>query len=189
MDDQPREDVTRLLEALTAGREAAADELFPIVYDELRKMARFRMAREKPGQTLQTTALVHEAYLRLIGGEETSWTNRAHFFRAAAEAMRRILIERARAKKRLKRGGEGQRVSFDENLAAIEPPAEEILALDEALARLERQDPTMAQIVKLRYFAGLTVEETANALEVSPRSVNRLWTAARAWLAVEMSGG
>ncbi len=187
MGDQSPGEVTRLLMALTAGREAAADELFPIVYNELRKVARSFMAREKPGQTLQTTALVHEAYLRLLGGEETNWKDRAHFFRAAAEAMRRILIERARAKARLKRGGEGQRVGFDENLAAVEPRAEEVLALDEALSRLEHQDPAMAQLVKLRYFAGLTVEETARALELSQRSVNRQWTAARAWLRVEMS--
>ena len=189
MGDRSRGEVTRLIKALTAGREVAADELFPIVYDELRKVARSFMAREKPGQTLQTTALVHEAYLRLLGGEETSWKDRAHFFRAAAEAMRRILIEQARAKARLKRGGEAQRVSFDENLAAVEPRAEEVLALDEALSRLEHQDPAMAQLVKLRYFAGLTVEETAKALGLSQRSVNRQWTAARAWLRVEMRSG
>ena len=180
-------EVTRLLRALTAGREAAADEIFPIVYDELRAIAHSFMARERPGRTLQTTALVHEAYLRLVGGEETGWKERGHFFKAAAEAMRRILVESARAKARLKRGGGAQRVDFDENLGALEPPAEDVLALDEALARLQRQDPGMAGVVKLRYFAGLTVAETANALGLSPSTVNRQWTAARAWLRVDMA--
>lgn len=180
-------EATRLLEVLTAGRDAATDELFPIVYDELRAMARARLAREKPGQTLQTTALVHEAYLRLVAGEESSFRHRSHFFRAAAEAMRRILIERARARSRLKRGGAARRVGFNENLATVEPTPEEVLALDAALDRLERQDPTMALVVKLRYYARLTVDETAAALERSARSVNRLWTAARAWLRVEVA--
>ena len=183
---QPHE-VTQILEAISAGDGRAKERLLPLVYEELRRMARARMAGEKPGQTLQPTALVHEAYLRLLGGENPRWENRAHFFTAAAEAMRRIMIERARRKAQLKRGGDRRRVKLNSSAASYEPKSEQLLALDEALRRLEALDTEMSQVVKLRYFAGLTVEETANALATSPRSVNRLWSAARAWLQRELS--
>lgn len=180
-------EVTRILEAISAGDPEAEQRLFPMVYKELRRMARIQMAREKPGQTLQPTALVHEVYLRLFGNENIRWENRAHFFGVAAEAMRRILIERARKKASLKRGGDKLRVTFAEAIAGKEPRAEEILALDQALSRLESRDPLMAQVVKLRYFAGLTVKETASAVGTSPRTVNNLWAVARAWLHREMA--
>lgn len=170
----------------TIGGEAAAD-LLPLVYEELRKLARARMARERPGQTLQPTALVHEAYLRLSGDGDAPWASRAQFFAAAAEAMRRILIEKARRSRRRKRGGGRRRVTLDEGLLQAEPAPEEILALDQAIDRLEARDAAMARVVKLRYFAGLTVEETALALETSPRTVKRLWTAGRAWLHRELT--
>lgn len=170
----------------TTGGEAAAD-LLPLVYEELRKLARARMARERPGQTLQPTALVHEAYLRLSGDGDAPWASRAQFFAAAAEAMRRILIEKARRSRRRKRGGGRRRVTLDEGLLQAEPAPEEILALDQAIDRLEARDAAMARVVKLRYFAGLTVEETALAIETSPRTVKRLWTAGRAWLHRELT--
>lgn len=178
--------MTRLLERAGAGSRGASDELLPLVYDELRRLARARLRRERPGQTLQPTGLVHEAYLRLLGDQPTSWQNRRHFFAAAAEAMRRILIERARRAARLKRGGDQERVSLGAVAEAIEPRLEEMLDLDHALRALAERDAEMAEVVKLRYFAGLTVEETAAALETSPRSVNRSWTAARAWLLREL---
>lgn len=170
----------------TTGGEAAAD-LLPLVYEELRKLARARMARERPGQTLQPTALVHEAYLRLSGDGDAPWASRAQFFAAAAEAMRRILIEKARRSRRRKRGGGRRRVTLDEGLLQAEPAPEEILALDQAIDRLEARDAAMARVVKLRYYAGLTVEETALAIETSPRTVKRLWTAGRAWLHRELT--
>lgn len=157
----------------------------PLVYGELRRLAHIRMASERPGQTLQATALVHEAYVRLLGTEDPGWDNRGHYFAAAAEAMRRILIERARRRTRLKRGGQDQRVTFDEVIAGEDRP-EQLIALDEALDRLEKHDEMMAQVVKLRYFAGLSVSETSSALGVSSRTVNRQWTAARAWLFQQM---
>lgn len=177
----PRE-VTRLLEEIAGGRERAADELLPLVYTELRKLARSRLGREAPGRSLGATSLVHEAYVRLVGDEEYSWENRAHFFAAAAEAMRRIVIDRARARGRLKRGGDFQRVALPGDLEGEGLSPETLLALNEALAGLERQDARMAEVVKLRCFAGLTVPEMSRALALSPRTVNRLWTAARAWL-------
>ncbi len=179
--------VTRILEAISAGDTRAADELLPLVYEELRGMARARMAREKPGQTLQPTALVHEVYLRLLGSEQAGWENRAHFFAAAGEAMRRILIERARRRARLKRGGDPKSVAWEQARNRDDPRSEELLALDQALGRLEEHDLQMGTVVKLRYFAGFTVEETASALGTSARSVNRLWTASRAWLLREMT--
>jgi len=178
--------VTRMLGEVQAGNLEAADELLPLVYAELRRLARSRMAREKHAHSVQPTSLVHQAYLRLLGDQQPHWEGRGHFFAAAAEAMRRILIERARQRASLKRGGDMQRVEYDEAQAKSEPRAEDLLALDAALDGLEAKDPTMANIVKLRYFAGLTVPETADALGLSPRSVNRLWTAARAWLHREM---
>ena len=178
--------VTRILEQVQAGDAQMADELLPLVYAELRRLARSRMAREKHAHSVQPTSLVHQAYLRLLGDRQPHWEGRGHFFAAAAEAMRRILIERARQRASLKRGGDMQRVEYDEAQARSEPRAEDLLSLDVALDGLEAKDPTMANIVKLRYFAGLTVPETADALGLSPRSVNRLWTAARAWLHREM---
>ena len=186
IDTPPTHQVTQILEAISAGNKEAADELLPIVYSELRKMARGKMAGEKPGQTLQPTALVHETYLRLLGSEQPRWENRAHFFTAAAEAMRRILIDRARSKATAKHGGDRRRVELESSAGAEQPRIEMLLALDEALDRLEGLDDRMAKVVKLRYFAGLTVKETALALDLSPRSVNRHWAAARAWLHREM---
>jgi len=165
----------------------AAEDLLPLVYDELRSLARARMARERPGQTLQPTALVHEAYLRLTGDASPSWDGQGHFFAAAAEAMRRILIERARRVGRHKRGAGHRRVTLGEGLLRVEPPLDHALALDQALERLEARDPRMAAVVKLRHFAGLTVEETALATGASERTVKRLWTAGRAWLHRELS--
>jgi len=178
--------VTELLQQVRAGERRATEELLPLVYEELRKLARARLAREAPGQTLQPTALVHEAYLRLVGADHPSWENRAHFFGAAAEAMRRILIERARRYAAERHGGGHVRLTLGEDLASTAQQAEELLALDQALARLETHDMQMANVVKLRYFAGLEIEEAAQALGTSPRSVNRLWTAARTWLAREL---
>lgn len=185
-DPVTRERLSTVLGEVRRGERLAGEELLPLLYGELRRLAASRMARERPGQTLQPTALVHEAYLRLLEGEDMGWEGRGHFFAAAAEAMRRILIERARHHRRLKRGGDQKRVTLDEGAAREEPEAEEMLALDRGLSRLEERDTVMAQVVKLRYFAGLTVPETASALGVSPRQVNRHWTAARAWLQREM---
>jgi RNA polymerase sigma factor (TIGR02999 family) len=168
-------------------RDLAASVLLPQVYDELRRLARSRMARERPGQTLTPTALVHEAYLRLVGKGDPAWQGRAHFFGAAAEAMRRILIERARRYAREKHGGGQARVTLDESLLGSVPDGPTLIALDDALTRLEAQDPEMAAVVKLHQFAGLTLEETAAVLESSDRTVSRRWTAARAWLRRELS--
>ncbi len=178
--------VTRLLDGARRGDRLAAEELLPVVYGELRRLAGARMARERPGQTLQPTALVHEAYLRLVKDQDLGWENRRHFFAAAAEAMRRILIERARRYARHKHGAGQRRVDFDPELAIAEPDADELLSLDRCLDRLEQRDPAMAGVVKLRFFAGLTVDETAAALAISPRQVARLWSGARAWLRREM---
>ena len=176
-------DVTRILEAIEQGDPSAADRLLPLVYDELRKLAADRLAREKPGQTLQATALVHEAYLRLVGGADAKpWNGRGHFFGAAAEAMRRILVENARRKRRLNHGGARRRVDLNEAVLAIDGPAEELLAVDEALERLALEDPQAAELVKLHYFAGLTIEDAAEVLGVSPRKGYRIWAYARAWL-------
>ena len=179
--------VTRLLAEASAGSAAAADELLPLVYEELRRLARLKLARERPGQTLPPTALVHEAYLRLVGDPGARFSGRGHFFAAAAEAMRRILVERARRRARQRHGGDWARTTLAEDSAVVPPRPEELLALDDALTRLETQDRDMGAVVKLRYFAGLTVPETAEALGLSPRSVNRLWAGARAWLYREMT--
>jgi RNA polymerase sigma factor (TIGR02999 family) len=179
-------DVTRILNAIGDGDRRAADTLLPIVYDELRRLAAQKLFHEKPGQTLQATALVHEAYIRLVGSGDPGWENRRHFFGAAAEAMRRILVERARAKARLKRGGDRQRVDLAEvDLAAEESP-EDVVALDEALDRLAGEDPVAAEVVKLRYFAGLTNEETGQALGFSASTAKRHWRYARVWLLREI---
>ncbi|HLN07159.1 MAG TPA: ECF-type sigma factor [Acidimicrobiales bacterium] len=175
-------DVTCILSAIERGDLQAADQLLPLVYDELRKLAAQRLAQEKPGQTLQATALVHEAYLRLVGAGDPGWGSRGHFFAAAAEAMRRILVENARRKQRHRHGGAGQRLDLDEVDLAGAAASEDLLALDEALERLAGTDPIPAQLVKLRYFAGLSMEEAAAALGISPRTAERNWTYARTWL-------
>jgi RNA polymerase sigma factor (TIGR02999 family) len=186
MNDSGSERVTRILNAVQDGDEAAADELLPLVYAELRRLAHARVSAEKHAHSVQATSLVHQAYLRLVGNRNPHWDGRGHFFAAAAEAMRRILIERARQRASLKRGGDLQRVDFDEARDGVSPAADHLLALDAALDGLEARDPMMANVVKLRYFAGLTVAETADALSLSTRSVNRQWTAARAWLQREL---
>jgi RNA polymerase sigma factor (TIGR02999 family) len=180
-------DVTRILEAIEQGDPAAAGELLPLVYRELRQLASQRLAQEKPGQTLQATALVHEAYLRLVGEQDTQrWDGRGHFFAAAAEAMRRILVNRARDKQRLKRGGGQQRIDLDLAEIAVDTPNDEVLALDEALDKLSKEDADCAELVKLRFFAGLTQEESAQALNISRRTADRHWAYARAWLFHEL---
>lgn len=182
-------DVTLLLAKVSEGDSRAAAELLPLVYDELRRLARSRMANEAAGQTLQPTALVHEAYLRLLGGADLKWDGRGHFFGAAALAMRRILVERARARGRIKRGGGAARVPLEDEALAAEPPPESLLALDEALDRLTAYDKRKADVVMMRYFAGLSIEETAAALGVSAATVKNEWTFARAWLHREISKG
>ena len=175
-------DITRILEAIEHGDAHAADTLLPLVYDELRKLAAAKLAQEKPGQTLQATALVHEAYLRLVDVDKAQqWNSRGHFFAAAAEAMRRILVEQARRKRRTRHGGGRQRVDLDEALNLAEP-VDDLLALDEALARLAASDPLTAKLVTLRYFTGLAMPEAANALGISVRTAERNWTYAKAWL-------
>jgi RNA polymerase sigma factor (TIGR02999 family) len=179
----PMTDVTQILSQIESGDPAASEQLLPLVYDELRRLAAARLAHEKPGQTLQATALVHEAYLRLVSDESAEhWNSRGHFFAAAAEAMRRILVERARHKKRLKHGGDAQRVDAD--LHRIPDPAnpDEVLAIHEALHELQGHDAQIATLIKLRYFAGLTHAEAAEALGVSRRVADRLWAVGRTWM-------
>jgi RNA polymerase sigma factor (TIGR02999 family) len=180
--------VTQLLAKVGAGNQAAFDEVFPLVYAELRRIAAREMRREKPGRTLQTTALVHEAYLRLLKDASLSFENRAHFLGIAAHAMREILIEHARARSARKRGGGAVRLTLDDLVAPVPSLSIDVLALDEALQRLARLDERHARVVELRYFGGLSVEETAVALELSPATVKRAWTIARAWLYRELGG-
>ena len=185
-------EVTRILDAIGQGDPGAPgrDELLPLVYDELRRLAATQMAREKPGQTLDATALVHEAWLRLVGSEgEASFDNRGHFFAAAAEAMRRILVENARRKKRRKHGGDRRRQELHSDLATAPEPNEEMLALDEALVKLAVIDPIKSRLVELRYFAGLTGDQAARVLGISPSTADRHWVFARAWLRREIEGG
>ena len=180
-------EVTHLLSAIDSGDPSAAAELLPLVYDELRKLAAARLAEEKPGQTLQPTALVHEAYLRLVGGASCqNWDGRGHFFAAAAEAMRRILVDRARHKGTRKAGGDRRRVDLDRLESALGEPDPELLALEEALQELERQHPRKAEVVKLRFFAGLTTEQAAMALGVSTSTAENDWAYARSWLRLRM---
>jgi RNA polymerase sigma factor (TIGR02999 family) len=187
MDGGDMSEVTQILDAVAAGDRHAAAGLLPLVYAELRRLAAARLAREAPGHTLQPTALVHEAYLRLVGdADERCWNSRGHFFAACAEAMRRILVESARRKSRVKHGGELQRVDLDEQDVPVRPPPEEILALDQALTRLAAEDPAVAQVVHLHFFAGLSIEEAAEALGVSRATAYRQWTYARAWLRCEI---
>ena len=175
-------DVTQLLSAIDAGDPKAADQLLPLVYEELRKLAAAKMAQEKPGQTLQATALVHEAWLRLAGSQQQQWRGRSHFFGAAAEAMRRILIDKARQKASLKRGADQPQEELHESQIAMTAPADEILAVHDALDALSAEDATAAEVVKLRYFVGMTIPEIAEALAISPRNADRHWLFARAWL-------
>jgi RNA polymerase sigma factor (TIGR02999 family) len=186
--------VTRILSAIEAGDPAAAGQLLPLIYEELRKLATQRLSHEQPGQTLQATALVHEAYLRLVAspgaqsGEcEQPWNSRGHFFAAAAEAMRRILVENARRKNRLKHGQKYERVDLDSGCLVSDAPSLDLLALDEALSRLAETEPAKAELVKLRFFAGLTMPEAAAALGISLSTAERYWTFAKAWLYAELA--
>lgn len=180
-------DVTRILNAIEGGDTQAADKLLPLVYEELRLLAAQKMAQEKPGQTLQPTALVHEAYIRLVEAKDQGWNSRGHFFAAAAEAMRRILIENARRKKSLKYGGDRQRVDLDEAVMSIEVPSDDLLALNEALDKLAQKDEMKADLVKLRYSAGLTCEQASRILGISHSTADEHWAYARAWLKVELT--
>jgi RNA polymerase sigma factor (TIGR02999 family) len=190
-------DVSEILSAIAQGDPQAASQLLPLVYDELRRLAHHKMRHEAAGQTLEATALVHEAYLRLVGGEKAGddadtkkrWDGRGHFFAAAAEAMRRILVENARRKHTSKRGGGLARQELNEEHLVAAEPCEDILALDEALDRLAAVDPVKAELVKLRYFAGLTGDQAARALNISTATAERYWAYARAWLLQEISGG
>jgi len=182
-------DVTRILNAIEQGDARAADELLPVVYEELRLLAAQKLSKESPGQTLQATALVHEAYLRLVGGDNPNWDGRGHFFAAAAEAMRRILIENARRKKSLKYGGDRQRIDMDGAEFAVKGPPDNLLALDEALEKLAQKDRIKAELVKLRYFAGLTIEQAAQNMGISTTTAKRYWAFARAWLLREIDSG
>lgn len=179
--------LTVILNAIERGDNEATDRLLPEVYQELRVLATQRLSQERPGQTLQATALVHEAYLRLVGSECYSWRSRGHFFAAAAEAMRRILVERARRKRRLRHGGNHRRVEIDGNDPAEEQSSEMLLALDEALTKFAQEDSVKAELVKLRYFAGLTIPEAAQALDISKATADRYWSYARAWLYQEIN--
>jgi RNA polymerase sigma factor (TIGR02999 family) len=181
-------EVTRLLSAVEQGAPWASEQLLPLVYDELRRLAARKLAQEKPGQTLQPTALVHEAYTRLVGGGEQRWDGRGHFFAAAAEAMRRVLIDRAREKRSARRGGDRQRLDVDAADVATRATPDQLLAIDDALARLAGDDPAAAQLVELRYFAGLTVEEASKAIGISTATAYRRWNYARAWLHAELLG-
>ena len=182
--------VTQIISEIERGNSSAADRLLPLVYDELRRLAAAKLAQEKPGQTLQATALVHDAYLRLVGPPDTEparWDSRGHFFAAAAEAMRRILVEQARHKSRIKRGGEWHRIDLDSACAVLEPESLDLLALDEALNKLATNQPAKAELVKLRFFAGLTMPEAALALGISLATAERYWTFARNWLYAQMA--
>jgi RNA polymerase sigma factor (TIGR02999 family) len=187
-------ELTRILSTIEHGGPCAAEQLLPLVYDELRRLAAQKLAQEKSGQTLQATALVHEAYVRLVGSGETAvggeqrWDSRGHFFAAAAEAMRRILIDRARKKRSTKRGGGRKRLDIDAVDLATQATPDQLLALDDALAELGREDPAAARLVEMRYFAGLTVEEAGKALGVSTATAYRHWKYARAWLHAELLG-
>jgi len=182
-------DVTQILNAIEQGDSRAADELLPLVYEELRLLASQKMAQEKPGQTLQATALVHEAYIRLVEADNQNWDNRRHFFAAAAEAMRRILVENARRKQRLKRGRDYQRIELNDMIQTSHQEEEGLIALDEALTKLARNDSTKADLVKLHYFSGLSLEQAADILQISRATAYRYWSYAQAWLFDEINKG
>jgi len=186
--DSAPERLTRTLQLAEAGDPAAAEQLLPLVYEELRRLARSRLAKAPPGTTIQPTALVHDAYLRVVGDRDPGWNSRGHFFGAAARAMRNILVERARRKSSLKRGGDRERVDVELGDLPLEEPSEDILALDEALKQLEEADPRKARIVMLHYFAGLTLRETAEAIGVSLPTVEREWRFTRALLFTQLGG-
>jgi RNA polymerase sigma factor (TIGR02999 family) len=179
-------EVTRILNSIQENDSSATERLLPAVYEELRRLARFKMAGESPDHTLQPTALVHEAWMRLVSPGQQNWHNRAHFFSAAAEAMRRILVEHARRKQSLKRGGGALREELDESSIVLSAPPDELLAVHEALDKLSKEDPPAAELVKLRYFVGMTMEEAASAMGLAPRTAERLWTFARVWLRREI---
>ena len=180
-------DVTRILNAIEQGDARAADELLPLVYEQLRHLAAAKLSHERPGQTLQATGLVHEAYIRLVGPEAQNWSGRTHFFAAAAEAMRRILIDNARRKQRLKRGGDQKKVDLDDAELALDRPCDDLMALDEALTKLAKMDKMKADLVKLRYFAGLTLEQAAGVLGISHNTADQYWAYARSWLRLEIT--
>jgi RNA polymerase sigma factor (TIGR02999 family) len=179
-------EVTQILEAIRRGEQRAADELLPLVYTELRRLAAHKMASEDPGQTLQPTALVHDAWLRLTGGDKRKWNDRTHFFAAAAEAMRRILVDNARRKRTARHGGGQQRVEMPEIASAVRETDDKVLAVNEALEKFAVLDPQKAELVKLRYFVGMTLEQAAEALGISERTAKRYWAFARAWLHEEI---
>ena len=180
------DDATRLLNAIAQGDTHAADELLPLVYDELRRLAAHKLAREAPGQTLEATGLVHEAYLRLVGDGRDAWDNRRHFFAAAAEAMRRILVEQARRKRRVRHGGGKKRIDLEQACSLVQPPSQDLLALDEALGRLAALNPARAEVVKLRFFTGMSMSEIAQTLGISLPTAERYWAFARIWLYAEL---
>jgi RNA polymerase sigma factor (TIGR02999 family) len=183
-------DVTRILSAIEQGDPHAAEQLLPLLYDELRKLAAQKLANEKPGQTLQATALVHEAYLRLVDVEKAQhWNSRGHFFAAAAQAMRRILVENARRKRRIKHGGDVERVDIEIAELPTSVSSDDLIALDEALEKLKQHDPVKAELVTLRYFAGMSIEEASGILGISRVTAHRYWTYARAWLHQQITGG
>lgn len=182
-------DVTQILSAIEGGDSRAAEELLPLVYEELRKLAARKLAQERPGQTLQATALVHEAYVRLVGSRDPGWSGRGHFFSAAAEAMRRILVENARRKAARKHGEGLNRLDLDQIEIADEGRSDDLIALDEALSLLAREDPQTAELVKLRYFSGLSNKQAAEVLGISPRTADFRWAFARAWLFEKLEGG
>lgn len=184
----PVPEITVFLDSVTRGDAGAPERLLPLVYDELRRLAAHKMAGEAHGHTLQATALVHEAWLRLVGSEHQSWQNRAHFFAAAAEAMRRILVEHARRKQSLKRGSGSEHVELNESMLVLTAPPDELLAVHEALDKLALRDSAAAELVKLRYFIGMTMEEAAAVLSLSKRTAENLWTYARVWLHREIGG-
>ena len=185
----PMTDVTRILAEVERGDPRAAEALLPLVYEELRKLAAQRLAAEKPGQTLQATALVHEAYVRLVGGDpDQPWNSRGHFFAAAAEAMRRILVENARRKNRVKHGGDRERVEIEMASLPTRMTSDELVALDEALEKLRQEDPVKAQLVTLRYFGGMTIEQASEVLNISRVTAHRYWVYARAWLNQQITG-
>ncbi len=179
-------ELSKMLHSVGQGGDHRAEELLPLVYDELRSLARAKMARERPGQTLQATSLVHEAYMRVVGDDDPGWNGRGHFFGAAAQAMRRILVEGARRKAQVKRGGNLERVGLEEAELSVEPPGHDVLAVNEALQRLEAADERKGRIVELRYFGGLTNEEVARVLDLSVGTIEREWRFIRAWLQTEL---